>query len=432
MRILALLSAAIFVGEIVVMQLLDRLQVTDPLLAGLIDASALLAIVFPVLYFFALRSMRHTQENLETAVTERTAEIEGAKSELERSIGKLRDRQREMQLLAEMGSFFQTCETLQEAMAVAEAQLAKLFPEMSGSLFLMNASRNILEQRASWGDGPALQPYFGPSQCWALRRGKFHIVEHREHALTCDHMPREGSTWQVCLPLVAQGETLGVLCMVSKSPHLLGNAGDTQPSQEQMQFLAAASENLALAVANLRLQEKLSYQALRDPLTGLFNRRYLYETLERELERASASGQTVSVAMFDLDHFKRLNDGFGHAAGDTVLAKLGAAFLEWKRTADSAFRYGGEEFTVVLPDTTAEEAYTLIEALRQSVAGLALEHEGHALGRVTISAGIASHPPDSRDRDALVRAADQALYESKKQGRNQTTLVSRLAARTGG
>lgn len=431
-RILALLCAAIFFGEIAVMFVLDFLSMENTVLESVIDAAALLAIVFPILYFFALRSMLSTQAHLEAGVRERTAEIESAKGELERSVDKLRAHEKEMLLLGEMGSFFQSCENLNEAMTVSEVQLAKLFPEMSGALFLINSSRNILERRAIWGDVAGIPEHFAPPDCWALRRSKPHMVEPAERALACSHMPVGEATWQICLPLAAQGEALGALCMVSKCSRSRGITNQPQLDQERMQFLVMASENLALAVASLRLNEKLSYQALRDPLTGLFNRRYLFDTLDRELDRASACGQTLSVVMFDIDHFKRFNDSFGHAAGDAVLARLGAILLEWIRGGDIAVRYGGEEFTIVLPDTPAEDAFARVESLRRSIEALAIEYEGRSLGRVTLSAGIATCPTHGGDRETLITSADEALYESKKRGRNRTTLASDLTTEASG
>jgi len=409
------------------MFMLDFLSIENALLESVVDAAVLLAIVFPVLYVFALKSIVFKQAHLEERVEERTIEIESAKSELERSVNKLQDHEKEMLLLRDMGSFFQSCADLEEAIAVAGVHLAKLFPEMSGALFLINSSRNILERRAIWGGGSDIPERFAPSECWALRRSKPHVVEQAERGLACNHMSGGEATWQICLPLVTQGEVLGVLCMMAKCSHSRDTTSETQLNQDRIQFLVAASENLALTVANLRLHAELSYQALRDPLTGLFNRRYLLDSLDRELSRACACGQTVSVVMLDIDHFKRLNDSFGHAAGDAVLAKLGEVLSDWSRRDDIAVRYGGEEFTIVLYDTPAEDAFTRIESLRRSIEVLAIEYAGRSLGRVTFSAGIATCPTHGSDSGLLITRADEALYESKKRGRNQTTMTSAMA-----
>lgn len=423
-RILALLSAAIFFGEIAVMIVLDHLHVENAILESVIDATALVLIIFPILYFFALKSMLARQANLETGVKERTAAIEIANGELEKTIENLKRREKEMVRLGEMGSFFQSCEDLREAMVVAEAQLPRLFPHFSGALFLLNSSRNILERCASWGDVTEFPKYFAPPDCWAVRRSKPHAVGGTDLILPCSHMTVATDIWQICMPLIAQGDAVGVLCLVSDDAHFVDVPGESRFDQKQMQFLCAASENVSLAVANLRLQEKLSYQALRDPLTGLLNRRYLFDTLDRELERAASCDQRLSVVMFDIDHFKRLNDTFGHAAGDAVLAKLGAVVKDWTRGGDIAVRYGGEEFTIVLPDTSAADAFERVELLRCLIEDLALEYQGGPLGRVTISGGIATYPIDGANHDDLIRRADEALYKSKKSGRNQVTQAS--------
>ena len=190
-----------------------------------------------------------------------------------------------------------------------------------------------------------------------------------------------------------------------------------------MGFYVAVAESLALAIANLRLRETLRFQALRDPLTGLFNRRYLLDAFERELNAAAARNQPLSVVMFDIDHFKRFNDVFGHAAGDTILTRLGALLREWARSEDISVRYGGEEFTVILPDTPVDLVFARVESFRQMIESLAIDHYGQPLGQVTISAGVATYPVHGVDRDTLIHVADQALYSSKRNGRNRVTVA---------
>ncbi|MDP2324095.1 MAG: sensor domain-containing diguanylate cyclase [Gammaproteobacteria bacterium] len=235
-------------------------------------------------------------------------------------------------------------------------------------------------------------------------------------------LPVERS-WYVCLPLIAGGEALGSLWLAAPGTpdETAENGGEIDG--DRMDFYVAVAETLSFAIANLRLRETLRYQALRDPLTGLFNRRYLHDVVDHELQRAASRNQELSVVMFDIDHFKRLNDAFGHAAGDTVLARLGALLREWVRADDIAVRYGGEEFTIVLPDTSSELAVARAESLRQAIASLSVEHDGQPLVQVTISAGIATFPVHGIDREALIQSADQALYASKRAGRNRVSLA---------
>jgi diguanylate cyclase (GGDEF)-like protein len=428
-RLLGLLSVTIFGGELAIMFALNYLHIGNKIVENFIDATALVVIVFPVLHFFVFKTILSAKERLEERIVERTRDIEAVNRALEQSVRKLNFHQQEMALLGEMGNFFQACRDIGEAMVVAEVQLARLFPDISGALFLMNASHNILERAVTWGRPVAMDNHHAPEECWALRRSKVHVVGETDRTLACQHMRSIEASWRMCLPLTAQGEVLGTLCLHSNAA-LAGAANrDANSSDDSMEFYVAAAENLALAVANLRLRETLLYQALRDPLTGLFNRRYLFDTLERELDRASARHQALSVIMFDIDHFKRFNDTFGHVAGDTVLARLGAVVREWARGEDIAVRYGGEEFTIVLPDTPAELAFARAESLRQAIETLIIDHHRQPLGRVTISVGVATYPLHADDRGALIQSADGALYSSKQNGRNRTTIAPDIESR---
>jgi diguanylate cyclase (GGDEF)-like protein/PAS domain S-box-containing protein len=176
------------------------------------------------------------------------------------------------------------------------------------------------------------------------------------------------------------------------------------------------------------LQSKLREQAIRDPLTNIFNRRYLDETLDRELSRAAREDYPVCVIMVDIDHFKRVNDTHGHEAGDLVLKAIAETLSDHCRRGDFACRYGGEEFVVALPNITLETAYARAEDLRKSLNLLSVPYEEHTLS-VTISMGIACFPENGQTRDCILRAADQAMYAAKEAGRdhilsyNQTQLA---------
>ena len=173
------------------------------------------------------------------------------------------------------------------------------------------------------------------------------------------------------------------------------------------------------------LQSKLREQAIRDPLTNLFNRRYLEETLDRELSRAAREEYPVCIIMIDLDHFKRINDTHGHEAGDLVLKAIAEALSEFSRRGDFACRYGGEEFVIAMPNINLQTAYARAENLRQSLNLLRVPYEDDNLS-VTISMGIACYPENGQTRESLLRAADQALYAAKEAGRNHILVYSQL------
>jgi len=175
-----------------------------------------------------------------------------------------------------------------------------------------------------------------------------------------------------------------------------------------------------MALANLRLRDVLRDQSIRDSLTGLFNRRYMEATLERELRRAARDNQSLAFLMIDIDHFKMFNDAFGHHAGDVLLRAVGEFLGQGIRGQDVACRFGGEEFVLILTDTPLEIAYRRAEVLREELARLAVQHNGQTLGKITMSVGIAAFPEHGTSSEELIRKSDTALYKAKEDGRDRT------------
>jgi diguanylate cyclase (GGDEF)-like protein len=183
---------------------------------------------------------------------------------------------------------------------------------------------------------------------------------------------------------------------------------------------SAVAERISMALANLRLRDVLRDQSIRDPLTGLFNRRYMEATLERELRRAARDNQSLAFLMIDIDHFKMFNDTFGHQAGDILLRAVGEFLGHGTREEDVACRFGGEEFVLILADTSLEIAYRRAEVLREELARLAVQHKGQTLGKITMSVGIAAFPEHGTSSEELIRKSDTALYKAKEDGRDRT------------
>jgi diguanylate cyclase (GGDEF)-like protein len=241
----------------------------------------------------------------------------------------------------------------------------------------------------------------------------------------CAHIRNPVSASYLCVPLVAQGETLGIF-------HVQYDRSETVSETEAFESLKATQRRLsaaiagqtALSLASLRLRETLREQSIRDPLTGLFNRRFMQESLTRELLRSKRKKFPLTVVFLDLDHFKRVNDTFGHDAGDTVLRSVAEALRNHYRGDDVVCRYGGEEFAVILPESTAAEAAKRSEGLRAAVKSLRIRHEGRVLDGITVSMGIAAFPEHASDEDELLRLADVALYESKSRGRDRITVAA--------
>jgi diguanylate cyclase (GGDEF)-like protein len=177
------------------------------------------------------------------------------------------------------------------------------------------------------------------------------------------------------------------------------------------------AERIGLAAANLRLREVLKAQSIRDPLTGLFNRRYMEESFERELHRANRDGITIGAIMLDLDHFKQFNDTFGHDGGDVILEEFSALLLARTRKEDIVCRYGGEEFLIILPGASLEDTQIRAESLLGAAKKIAVSSRGRELGPISASIGVALYPKHGNTLGSLIGAADEALYQAKAHGR---------------
>jgi diguanylate cyclase (GGDEF)-like protein len=222
--------------------------------------------------------------------------------------------------------------------------------------------------------------------------------------------------------MMAQGEALGILNLQSADGTWSEGHADGSTGQID-QVAVAVAEHLALALANLRLRETLRTQSIRDPLTGLFNRRYMEESLEREFRRAERRGHPVGVIMLDLDHFNHFNNTFGHQAGDTLLQAFGELIKNQVRAEDIACRYGGEEFTLIMPEAPLGVTVDRAEHLLNQVREMRVAQRGRPLGAVTMSAGVAAYPEHGGTAEALIRAADMALYRAKGEGRDRAVVA---------
>jgi diguanylate cyclase (GGDEF)-like protein len=329
---------------------------------------------------------------------------------------------RERSELTKLTDLFQSCHDVEEACEVVKALAGTILGSRPGMLCLTNSSRNLVEGCAIWGDCASTKEVFEPSECWGLRQGKPYVGSPGATLLRCPHIV-ETRYGYLCMPLVAQGETYGVL-YIEDEPARPGSSADasSHPSQQFLSLATAVAERISLAVANLKLREVLRDQSIQDPLTGLFNRRYLEQSLDREVHRAARAGRSISLAMLDIDHFKNFNDTFGHQAGDLLLREVAAIFKARVRGGDLACRFGGEEFALVLAETDTEGARACIEKIREAVKHLALQFRGQSLGAVTVSAGIAAFPAQSENSEGLIHMADVALYRAKKEVRDRVVV----------
>jgi len=359
-------------------------------------------------------------------------EIESALREsydrLRLGVDELRQHNDKIILLNEMGDLLQSCSMAEEAYTIIGQYGERLFIEESGALCMINNSRNIVETAVAWGKHPPRQDIFTLNECWALRRGRIHLLNESSLKLLCPHLKSQPPLEALCIPLMAHGETIGILHLQS------GLAGPDQSNREQaviteiqLQLAKAMADTIALALANLKLRLSLLDQSIRDPLTDLFNRRYLEETLEREIHRAARLQRYVAVIMLDIDHFKRFNDTFSHEAGDTLLRELGVFLKQQIRAGDFACRYGGEEFVLILPEISMEDLRHSAERLRKKVKEIHIQYAGETLDAITLSLGLALFPVHGITGKAVLHAADEALYEAKHQGRDRVAVALNTA-----
>jgi diguanylate cyclase (GGDEF)-like protein/PAS domain S-box-containing protein len=356
-------------------------------------------------------------------VTGEAAELRRANDELARIVRSLEQRTREMNLVQQLSTLLQTCLTAEEAHPVLEQSLAKLFPVGSGALFERNSSVNLLEASIKWGESRLAEAVFEPEECWALRRGHVHRVADPTTPLLCPHLSRVAPASSICAPLVASGETLGVLS-VQGSRYELGQPKETQERilAERQQLTETVAGHIALALANLKLRESLRSQSIRDAVTGLFNRRYLDETLPREIHRASRDEKNLGLIMCDLDSFKAFNDTYGHAAGDSLLKAFGDLVGKAVRAGDIACRYGGDEFVLILMDASLETAKRRAELLEREFERMVIRHGDLFLNPGAMSLGVSAYPAHGAGAAALLRVADEALYRAKAAGGNRVVL----------
>jgi diguanylate cyclase (GGDEF)-like protein/PAS domain S-box-containing protein len=341
-------------------------------------------------------------------------------------VSELQQRTMQITLLNEMAGLLQCAETSGEAYTVVSQSARKLFAGIrSGSLFIFNSPLNSLEAKATWGQNCDNANPFPPSDCWSLRINRPHWSECPSQGMVCTHVDNSAATNYLCVPMVAQGETLGVFHIQCEPDGYSGDMEADQKRRESQQRLAvAAASEIGLSLANLRLREALREQSIRDPLTALFNRRFMQESLEKELVRARRKDRSLAIVFLDLDHFKRFNDNFGHDAGDSVLRTVADALRSNFRGEDVICRYGGEEFAVILPETSIKDAFRRAEALREAVRDLKLSYRGLPLDPITLSIGVVAFPNHGRDARELLEQADKCLYQSKTKGRDRVTLAA--------
>ena len=322
-------------------------------------------------------------------------------------------RQAERRVLAKTSEWLYAARSLEDLYNVVETCAPKLMPMSNGALYIYSNSRDILDLAVSWGETPAPN-YIEPDDCWSLRRGRSYHYGNEDIEFPCAHY-HEGIKSSFCLPLLAHGETIGMLwCYADES-----NGDGALEHARYWDVALMLAEQISLTIANVRLRQELQDRSVKDPLTGLWNRRYFLDSLRREKARADSNELGFALISIDIDHFKRFNDHHGHDAGDLVLRRVSSELTETAGSAGIVCRVGGEELAVICPDLDEAAAMDLARKLHNSIKRLEIVYQGEILPCVTFSAGVSTYPSDHSSIDDLMRNADNALYQAKNAGRDR-------------
>lgn len=327
--------------------------------------------------------------------------------------------QHQIEQLFALTDTLQSADSNEDAAQVLQSTSRRLLPGCGGALYVFNNSRDRLDLIHQWDmpEGYVPTPSLTPLNCWALKRGKDHVNDMDPTALCCSHYVGDVSSIEV--PMLARGSVFGLLILTDRD-----GTGDNV--EKARRIARALADSTSLALSNISLREQLRTQSLRDPMTGLYNRRYMEDALERFAAMAQRKEQSTAAVMIDLDNFKNLNDEQGHAKGDAVLKDVAAQLVGAVRSSDIVCRYGGEELLVILPECSLQEAMERAENMRARIASLSDSHGC----KISASFGVSSIAETAGSATELLSTADNALYLAKSEGKNQVKSAPRTAKHT--
>jgi len=343
-----------------------------------------------------------------------------ANTNLQQMLSASEKRLNEIILLGDMAQWIHSSRDLDAAYRGAVTFLGQMFAGNSGIIAAVDSAKKMVIVKAKFGH-PQGPDEFTPDDCLALRHGKIWEYDGSGDQGLCPQLGNYHG-YYLCIPLIMPGDFSWLLSLQSGN----GLADATLSGKEWLSvnrpLLISAGQELALALANVQLRENLREQATRDPLTGLYNRRYMEEMLDRELRSSLRTGRGIGFIMADLDHFKMFNDRYGHEIGDLLLKAVSTLMRSTIRLEDIVCRYGGEEFLIILPSAGLDDAFRRALQINKAVSQISFEHNEHLVKDVTISAGVSAFPDHGKEADKLIAVADAALYRAKNEGRNRVCL----------
>jgi diguanylate cyclase (GGDEF)-like protein/PAS domain S-box-containing protein len=333
--------------------------------------------------------------------------LESVKAELDIRVRELENRNREIGALTDMVNMLQRCTTIPETFVVIESFIKQLIPEAKGALYLGKPGQQKYKLVRQWGMPAISKTEIVNEDCWALRREKYYSLTETLTGPLCSHLGKPIPLSTICVPIMIQNHGSGLL-------HLQTAQDGIRLTENHLRLANNFAEQINLALSNLQLQEELHEQAIRDSLTGLFNRYYMEETLEKEIARCKRNEKTISIMMLDFDNFKELNTIFGHPKADEALTTFGGLLNTSIRASDIACRYGGDEFLVIMPETSSDVLLQRADAIRNKVKNIHFHSAPNTSVVLTVSIGLAIFPKNGTTSNTLLTAVDKALLKAKK------------------
>lgn len=365
-------------------------------------------------------------DTLDQKVLDRTRELDTANHELLLTVGQLEQHNSEVTELNRLAEQLQSCHNLDETFPVVAETLAALFPKASGALYISQDTEadNTFTQVSQWGAQKISEEALSKEDCLAFTNFKIHLTSDHEQEDGCRHIDPASRQISLCMPLLGQHNIFGLVHLLFAPLDEIDSGQALRLAENWKRLATTVTDQLTMAMANIKLRDRLQNLSVRDGLTGLFNRRYMEETLKREFMLAERDKHQIGVIILDVDFFKKFNDTYGHDAGDIVLIELSKLLSTSVRKGDVVCRYGGEEFVVILPGPPPGAALERAEMLRAKVENeLRIPYQGKSL-QLTISLGAAFYPDHGATPDQILKAADTALYRAKESGRNRAVLAS--------
>ena len=315
---------------------------------------------------------------------------------------------KELTLIQTMSTMLNSVDGFDDAARVLRTIIPRLLPSLSGAVFLIKEDKT-LKELAHWGEDWTSEIATISTQCWQDSHVNITNDANVEKLNVCSSAKCAINQHAMNVNLVDEKGMIGTLHFIRQEQVI---------SEELRLVITNLAEQISFAFSNLRLKDELRNQAIRDPLTNLYNRRFMMEAFEPALHRAERHENHLAVLMIDLDHFKLFNDKFGHEVGDFVLRSIAEKLNDNLRLEDIACRYGGEEFIVICPDSNLRDTFVLAEKLIACINELNLSYKGQNLGKITLSIGASIFPNHALSTQQLIIQADKALYAAKSRGRN--------------